>query len=120
MSGDSDILRIMEVVLTAEIFNQNPQLEINDLTPACREIFAVTNASEIKRPVYVSDGVIRRTLNIADAHLKLACKPVCCLRGIRSADADNGHLSRQPSGSSSRAENPSSVKTRCLHSISGT
>lgn len=75
MSGDSDILRIMEVVLTAEIFNQNPQLEINDLTPVCREIFAVSNASEIKRPVYVSDGVIRRTLNIVDAHLKLASNP---------------------------------------------
>ena len=75
MSGDSDILRIMEVVLTAEIFNQNPQLEINDLTPACREIFAVTNASDIKRPVYVSDGVIRRTLNILDAHLKLSSNP---------------------------------------------
>jgi SpoVK/Ycf46/Vps4 family AAA+-type ATPase len=75
MSGDSDILRIMEVVLTAEIFNQNPQLEINDLTPACREIFTVTNATDIKRPVYVSDGVIRRTLNIIDAHLKLSANP---------------------------------------------
>jgi SpoVK/Ycf46/Vps4 family AAA+-type ATPase len=75
MSGDSEILRIMEVVLTAEIFNQNPQLDINDLTPACREVFNITNASDIKRPVYVSDGLIKRSLAITDAHEKLAANP---------------------------------------------
>jgi hypothetical protein len=75
MSGDSEALRIMDVVLTAEIFNQNPQLDINDLTPACRDIFSITSASDVKRPVYVSDGVIKRTLSIADAHLKMSANP---------------------------------------------
>jgi Holliday junction resolvasome RuvABC ATP-dependent DNA helicase subunit len=75
MSGDSEILRIMEVVLTAEIVNQNPELDINDLTPACREIFGVTTGSDVKRPVYVSDGLIKRSLAIADAHQKLAANP---------------------------------------------
>jgi SpoVK/Ycf46/Vps4 family AAA+-type ATPase len=75
MSGDSEILRIMEVVLTAEIFNQNHQLDINDLTPTCREIFSGSSTSDIKRPVYVSDGLIKRSLAIADAHLKLASNP---------------------------------------------
>jgi len=75
MSGDSEILRIMEVVLTAEIFNQNPQLDINDLTPDCREIFSITTSSDIKRPVYVSDGLIKRSLAIADAHQKLSANP---------------------------------------------
>jgi len=75
MSGDSEILRIMEVVLTAEIFNQNHQLDINDLTPTCREIFSSSSSSDIKRPVYVSDGLIKRSLAIADAHLKLASNP---------------------------------------------
>ena len=74
MSGDSETLRIMEVVLTAEIFNQHPELDINDVTPLCREIFGATG-SEIKRPVYVSDGLIKRTLSIADAHTKLAANP---------------------------------------------
>ena len=74
MSGDSETLRIMEVVLTAEIFNQNPGLDINDLTPACREIFGA-GAADVKRPVYVSDGLIKRTLAIADAHVKLAANP---------------------------------------------
>jgi SpoVK/Ycf46/Vps4 family AAA+-type ATPase len=75
MSGDSEILRIMEVVLTAEIFNQNHQLDINDLTPICREIFSSSSSMDIKRPVYVSDGLIKRSLAIADAHLKLSSNP---------------------------------------------
>jgi hypothetical protein len=75
MSGDSEILRIMEVVLTAEIFNQNPQLDINDLTPDCRGIFSITTSADIKRPVYVSDGLIKRSLAIADAHQKLSANP---------------------------------------------
>ncbi len=39
MSGDLESLRIMEILLTAEIFNQNSTLDLNDLTPVCREIF---------------------------------------------------------------------------------
>jgi predicted AAA+ superfamily ATPase len=75
MSGDSEVLRIMEVVLTAEIFNQNPQLGINDLTPACREIFSITTSTDLKRPVSVSDGLIKRALAINDAHQKLSANP---------------------------------------------
>jgi ATP-dependent 26S proteasome regulatory subunit len=65
----------MEVVLTAEIFNQNPQLDINDLTPACRDIFSINSPSDIKRPVSVSDGHIKRSLAIADAHQKVSANP---------------------------------------------
>ncbi len=75
MSGDSEILRIMEIVLTAEIFNQNPRLDINDLTPVSREIFSIASPADIKRPVYVSDGLIKRSLLISDAHQKLASNP---------------------------------------------
>ena len=75
MSGDSEILRIMEIVLTAEIFNHNPALDINDLTPPCREIFGAISGAEVKRPVYVSDGLIKRSLSIADAHQKMKENP---------------------------------------------
>ncbi|MGB8309911.1 MAG: ATP-binding protein [Methanoregula sp.] len=75
MSGDIESLRIMEILLTAEIFNQNPTLDLNDLTPVCREIFCSGDTKCIKRPVFVSDGMIRRTLNIADAHEKIAKNP---------------------------------------------
>jgi len=75
MSGDSEILRIMEIVLSAEIFNQNPQLDMNDLTQTCRDIFAVASPADIKRPVFVSDGTLKRTLNISDAHTKVSTNP---------------------------------------------
>ena len=75
MSGDLESLRIMEVLLTAEIFNQNPNLDLNDMTPACREIFCSGDTRSIKRPIYVSDGLIKRTLDIADAHEKIAKNP---------------------------------------------
>jgi len=75
MSGNSEILRIMETILSAEIFNQNSQLDMNDLTPLCRELFAVTSPADIKRPVYVSDGTIKRSLNITDAHTKVTSNP---------------------------------------------
>ena len=75
MSGDPESLRIMEILLTAEIFNQNPQLDINDLTPACREIFCSGEQKTLKRPVYVSDGLMKRSLNIADAHQKISENP---------------------------------------------
>ena len=64
MSGDAETLRLMEVILTAEIFNRHPDLTINDLTPACREICAPGGggASSIRRPVAVSEGAAKRTL----------------------------------------------------------
>jgi len=75
MPEDSDVLQIMEVALTAEIFNQNTDLDINDLPPACRDIFSIVNAADMKRPVFVSDGLIKRTLGITDAHLKVSSNP---------------------------------------------
>jgi len=85
MSEDSDSLRIMEVLLSAEIFNQNPALDLNDLTPACREIFCSGDTKSVKRPVYVSDGLIKRVLGIADAHEKIAKNPFVRTRTSASA-----------------------------------
>ena len=78
MSGDADTLRLMEVILTAEIFNRNPDLTINDLTPACREIFASgggSGSAALKRPVAVSEGAAKRSLGIPDAHTRLSSNP---------------------------------------------
>ncbi len=77
MSGDTETLRLMEVILTAEIFNRHPELDINDLTPACREIFTSGGGgpAAIKRPVAVSDGTAKRTLGIHDAHTRLSGNP---------------------------------------------
>jgi len=75
MPGDADTLSVMEVVLTAEIFNRHPELDINDLTPACREIFSSASAPGIRRPVFVSEGVLKRSLGIADARRVLDGNP---------------------------------------------
>jgi len=76
MSGDDEMLRLTEVVLTAEIYNQYQKLDINDLTPVCREIFGVTSKSaEVKRPVSVSEGMIRKVFGISDAAEQLKANP---------------------------------------------
>jgi hypothetical protein len=76
MSGESEVQRIMEIVLTAEIFNQYQQLDINDLIPTCREIFrSDVTTMDVKRPVSASDGRIKASLGIADAHKKVAANP---------------------------------------------
>lgn len=75
MSGDADRLHVMEIVLTADIFNRHPELDLNDLTPVCREIFTSAGSPGIKRPVSVSEGVLKRSLGISDAHKKVDGNP---------------------------------------------
>lgn len=76
MSGDEESLKLMEILLTAAIFNQNPDLGINDLTPVCRELFGVSSSPDVRRPLTVSEGMIRRTLGITDACQKIKDNPV--------------------------------------------
>jgi AAA+ superfamily predicted ATPase len=76
MSGDDESLKLMEILLTAEIFNQNPDLGINDLTPVCRELFGVSASPDVRRPLTVSEGMVRRTLGIPDACQKIKDNPV--------------------------------------------
>lgn len=67
-TGTRDILAVMEILLTAEIFNQNQELDVNDLRPRCRELFGVGGAGnpEIKRPLIVSEGAIKKALGVSD------------------------------------------------------
>jgi SpoVK/Ycf46/Vps4 family AAA+-type ATPase len=75
MAGDADTLNVMEVVLTAEIFNRYQELDLNDLTPLCREMFSSAGAPGIRRPVFVSEGVLKRVLGIPDARRVLDGNP---------------------------------------------
>ena len=77
MSSDADTLRIMEILLTGEIFNRQPELDLNDLTPECRDIFSSGGggAVSIRRPVAISEGTIKRVLGIPNAHARLAGNP---------------------------------------------
>ena len=76
MAGDTDTLKILDVLLSAEIFNQNLKLDINDLTPEHRIMFGLGSPSGIKRPVTVSESTIRRVLHIDDPRSKIANNPV--------------------------------------------
>jgi AAA+ superfamily predicted ATPase len=56
-----DVIRLMEVILTAEVFNRTPRLDLDDLTPRHRSLFLTgPEASEVKRPVLVTDGFLKR------------------------------------------------------------
>jgi len=67
-TGTRDVLRIMELLLTAEIFNRNEELGINDLHPRCRGFFGAGSggSTEVKRPLIVSEGAIRKVLGSPD------------------------------------------------------
>ena len=72
MTGDTgtrDVLAIMELLLTAEIFNRNEELDINDLSPRCREFFGAGSGGnrEVKRPLTVSEGAIRKVFETPDS-----------------------------------------------------
>ncbi len=71
MTGDTgmgDLLAIMELLLTAEIFNRNENLDINDLHPLTREFFGVGvgGSPEVKRPLIVSEGAIKKVLGVPE------------------------------------------------------
>jgi SpoVK/Ycf46/Vps4 family AAA+-type ATPase len=76
MSADDETLKLLELALTAEIFNRHTDLDVNDLTPECRDLFGVNGDQEFKRPLLLSEGMIKRNLGIADACSKLSSTPV--------------------------------------------
>ena len=76
MARDEEILNLIELLLTAEIFNQNQNLDINDLTPTAREVFGVQSMEGARGPVVVSESAIQRVLGVADAHLRLEKHPL--------------------------------------------
>ena len=76
MPEDDKTLKILEVLLCAEIFNQNENLDVNDLTPEHRVMFGLGSPSGIRRPVTVSESTIRRVLQIESPHDTVANNPV--------------------------------------------
>ncbi len=64
-----EILDIMEILLTAEVINQYPVLEKNDLSPKFREFFSVNGSDEgLNRPFFVSEGLISKIFGIENAY----------------------------------------------------
>ncbi|MFH0966296.1 MAG: ATP-binding protein [Methanobacteriota archaeon] len=76
MARDEEILDLIELLLVADIFNQNQNLDINDLTPTAREVFGVQSMEGERGPVVVSESALQRVLGIPDAHLRLEKHPL--------------------------------------------
>jgi hypothetical protein len=74
--ADQTTLRLMELLLTAEIVNREESLGIADLTPACREAFSIgKNGPDLKRPFIVSNSLAKRALGIEEAHTFVSSNP---------------------------------------------
>jgi len=51
MTTEDENLKLLELAITAEIFNRHPDLDVNDLTPECRNLVGVNGESEVRRPL---------------------------------------------------------------------
>jgi hypothetical protein len=73
--GTNELLQVMEILLTAEVYNRNRDLDENDLTPRTREAFGMGPEGQVKRPVIVSDGTVAQATGIGDASERVKGNP---------------------------------------------
>ncbi|MDD1725022.1 MAG: ATP-binding protein [Methanospirillum sp.] len=76
MARDEEILDLIELLLTAEIYNQHVHLNVNDLTPVAREVYGIHSMDGERTPVVVAESALQRVLGIPDAHLRLDKHPL--------------------------------------------
>lgn len=69
-------LDLIELLLTAEVLNQNQDLDKNDLSPPIRDFLNVNGSRlDIKRPVLISEGMIQQKLGMENAYQNLRSNP---------------------------------------------
>jgi hypothetical protein len=76
MTRDEEILDLIELLLTAEVYNQYSNLSVNDLTPVAREVYGIHSMDGERTPVVVAESALQRVLGIPDAHLRLDKHPL--------------------------------------------
>ncbi|NLL10129.1 MAG: ATP-binding protein [Methanomicrobiales archaeon] len=76
MTLDEEILDLIELLLTAEIYNQHTHLNVNDLTPVAREVYGIHTMDGERTPVVVAESALQRVLGIPDAHIRLNKHPL--------------------------------------------
>ena len=76
MTRDEEILDLIELLLTAEVYNQYSNLNVNDLTPVAREVYGIHSMDGERTPVVVAESALQRVLGIPDAHLRLDKHPL--------------------------------------------
>jgi len=62
ISIDPGLLQLTEIVLTAEVVNTNPALEVNDLPTTIRQMFCTESPGIIARPIVIKEGVLKSYL----------------------------------------------------------
>ena len=71
ISIDPGLLQLTEIVLTAEVVNTNPALDVNDLPVYIRQMFCTEVVGVIARPVLVKEGVLKSYLPALAARRKI-------------------------------------------------
>lgn len=71
MTGDTkeEIIHAMDVLLTADIFNNFEELDINDLSPTHRDLFQAgkDGNTEVKRPLFVNEKMLLTHLGCSES-----------------------------------------------------
>jgi len=72
-----ETLRVMDALLTAEIFNRFEELGINDLTPSHRDLFqaGADGNTEVKRPLFVTEKMLDSNLEKSESTGKRIINP---------------------------------------------
>jgi AAA+ superfamily predicted ATPase len=65
--ADSQVLDIVELLLTAHIYNGNEQLDENDLPPPIRKNYWNSKERKVDRPIVVSESAVDRIYEIRHA-----------------------------------------------------
>ena len=76
MEHEEAVLDLIELLLTAEIYNTTELLGINDLTPRARLLFGITDPEDERTQVIITESAIERILQIPKAHLYLENHPL--------------------------------------------
>ena len=78
MSDDADsmVLDLMEILLTAAVANEISEITKNDLPQKLRKLTGMSGAaSEFKRPLVISEGVLDREMGMKNAYEHLRKNP---------------------------------------------
>ncbi|MEA2035200.1 MAG: ATP-binding protein [Euryarchaeota archaeon] len=74
--NDTTIFDLMEILITADIFNQYQNLNKNDIPPKYRKLFGVSGSNpEIKRDIVINEGILSREMDIKNAYEILRSNP---------------------------------------------
>jgi len=78
MSDDADsmVLDLMEILLTAAVANEITEITKSDLPQKLRKITGISGAaSEFKRPLVISEGLLEREMGVIGAYERLRTNP---------------------------------------------